>query len=53
MQAKFPDLTLMADANQAYSLNEAIRIDRVLEENGYLFFEEPLALSAFDKGSTD
>lgn len=48
MRAKFPDLTLMADANHAYSLNEAVQIGRVLEDNGYLFFEEPLAPHAFE-----
>ena len=48
VRSRFPDLTLMADANHAYSLNEATRIGRVLEDNGYLFFEEPLAPHAFE-----
>ena len=48
MRATFPNLTLMADANHAYSLNEATRIGRVLEDNGYFFFEEPLAPHALE-----
>ena len=49
VRARFPDLTLMADANHAYSLNEATRIGRVLETEGYLFFEEPLAPHALEE----
>jgi len=48
LRSKFPGLTLMADANHAYSLNEAIRIGRVLEDKGFLFFEEPLAPHALE-----
>jgi D-galactarolactone cycloisomerase len=40
---RFPDVILMADANHAYSLNEAVGIGRVLDENDYAFFEEPIA----------
>lgn len=40
---QFPDVILMADANHAYNLNEAIGIGRVLDENNYAFFEEPIA----------
>ncbi|GAB6165581.1 D-galactarolactone cycloisomerase [Thermostilla marina] len=38
-----PDAVLMADANHAYSLTEALNIGRLLEEFGYAWFEEPLA----------
>lgn len=48
VRSRLPDLILMADANHAYSLNEAIRIGRVLEDNGFLFFEEPLAPHALE-----
>ena len=48
VRSRFPDLALMADANHAYSLNEALRIGRVLEDNGFLFFEEPLAPHALE-----
>ena len=37
------DAILMADAKQAYNLNEAVGIARVLDENNYAFFEEPIA----------
>ena len=40
---QFPDMILMADANHAYNLNEATGIGRVLDENNYAFFEEPIA----------
>ncbi|HIE52697.1 MAG TPA: mandelate racemase/muconate lactonizing enzyme family protein [Armatimonadetes bacterium] len=48
LRAAFPHLTLMADANHAYSLNEALWMGRVLEDNGYFFFEEPLAPHALE-----
>lgn len=39
----FPDIKLMADANHAYDINEAIIIGKLLEENNYSWFEEPLS----------
>jgi D-galactarolactone cycloisomerase len=36
-----PELTLMADANHAYDLPEAIRIGRILGEHRFAWFEEP------------
>ena len=36
------DMTLMIDGNGSYSVNEAIRIGRILEEYNYAFYEEPL-----------
>ncbi|MEP7188372.1 MAG: mandelate racemase/muconate lactonizing enzyme family protein, partial [Roseiflexaceae bacterium] len=37
-----PDKLLMVDANQVFSLNEALRRGRVYEELGCYWFEEPL-----------
>jgi L-alanine-DL-glutamate epimerase-like enolase superfamily enzyme len=34
-------MTLYADANSSYDVREAIRIGRLMEENGYGFYEEP------------
>lgn len=36
------DVTLMIDGNGSYSVKEAIRIGRILEEYDYAFYEEPL-----------
>lgn len=43
MRRAFPEARLMADSNHAFDLPEAIKIGRVLEEEGYSWFEEPLA----------
>jgi D-galactarolactone cycloisomerase len=43
MRIRFPDIRLMADANHAYDLPEAIEVGRVLDENNYSWFEEPLS----------
>jgi D-galactarolactone cycloisomerase len=43
MRRAFPSVQLMADSNHAYDLPEAIKIGRVLDENGYAWFEEPLS----------
>lgn len=45
---EFPHITLMADANRAYSLREAVQVGRALEECSFLFFEEPLAPHALE-----
>ncbi|MBG99890.1 MAG: hypothetical protein CMN58_06055 [Solibacterales bacterium] len=37
-----PDFHLMHDAVQYYDLNEAIRVGKALEENGFTWFEEPV-----------
>src|SRR5436305_2210037 len=34
-------MTLYADSNSSYDANEAIRIGRIMEDNGYGFYEEP------------
>jgi D-galactarolactone cycloisomerase len=36
------DIALLVDANHAYSATTAIRMGRTLEENGVLWFEEPV-----------
>jgi L-alanine-DL-glutamate epimerase-like enolase superfamily enzyme len=36
------DMVLMIDGNGSYSVNEAIRIGKILEEYNYYFYEEPL-----------
>ena len=43
MREALPDTTLMADANHAYDLPEAVRIGRVLEQHDFAWFEEPLS----------
>lgn len=37
-----PDMVLMMDANWSYSVGEAIRIGRIMEDLDYYMFEEPL-----------
>jgi len=43
MRKAFPGIKLMADSNHAYDLPEAIDIGRLLEEESYTWFEEPLS----------
>ena len=43
MREALPETTLMADANHAYDLPEAIRTGHVLDEHGFAWFEEPLS----------
>ena len=43
MRRALPATTLMADANHAYDLPEAVRIGRVLDEYDFAWFEEPLS----------
>jgi D-galactarolactone cycloisomerase len=37
-----PEMILMVDANHAYSAPDAIRMGRALEQQGVVFFEEPV-----------
>lgn len=37
-----PDVTLMADANQGFTVDHAVRLGRRLEEFGLAWFEEPV-----------
>jgi len=36
-----PAMTLYADANSSYDVENAIRVGRLMEENAYAFYEEP------------
>ena len=36
------DMVLMIDGNGSYSVKEAIRIGKILEEYNYEFYEEPI-----------
>jgi len=43
------DMALYADANGYYSVDEAIRVGRLLEEYNYLFFEEPVMFDWYEE----
>ncbi len=43
LREALPNMTMMADSNHAFDLPEAIRIGRVLEDNDFSWFEEPLS----------
>ncbi len=42
------DMALYADANGYYTADEAIRVGRLLEENNYAYFEEPVMYDDFE-----
>jgi L-alanine-DL-glutamate epimerase-like enolase superfamily enzyme len=42
------DWALYADANGYYNVDEAIRIGRIMEENNYAYFEEPVIFNHFE-----
>ncbi|MBN2271986.1 MAG: mandelate racemase/muconate lactonizing enzyme family protein, partial [Sedimentisphaerales bacterium] len=42
-------MALYADANGFYSVDEAIRVGKLLEEYGYGFFEEPVAFDWYEE----
>lgn len=42
------DMALYADANGYYEVNDAIRVGRLLEENKYVYFEEPVMYDDFE-----
>jgi L-alanine-DL-glutamate epimerase-like enolase superfamily enzyme len=44
----FPRLTLYADANGYYDVPGAIRIGRILQENKFAYFEEPVMYDHFE-----
>jgi len=44
------EMRWMADANHAYDASTALRLGRVLEENGYEWFEEPVTGSDSESG---
>jgi len=41
-------MALYADANGYYDVNEAIRVGKLLEENKYAYFEEPVMYDDFE-----
>jgi L-alanine-DL-glutamate epimerase-like enolase superfamily enzyme len=41
-------VTLYADSNSSYDVPEAIRIGRIMEDNGYAFYEEPCRFDHFE-----
>jgi L-alanine-DL-glutamate epimerase-like enolase superfamily enzyme len=43
------DMTLYADSNSFYSVDEAIRVGRLLEEYRYRYFEEPVMFDHFEE----
>lgn len=43
MRKAMPNVILAADSNHAFDLPEAIKIGKILEENDYAWFEEPLS----------
>jgi L-alanine-DL-glutamate epimerase-like enolase superfamily enzyme len=42
------DMALYADSNSYYSVSEAIRVGRLLEEHRYVYFEEPVMFDQFE-----
>lgn len=44
-----PQMTLYADANGSYDVPMALRIGRLLEEQRYAFFEEPVPFDYYDE----
>ena len=44
-----PEMALYADANGFYSVDEAIRVGRLLEEYRYGFFEEPVPFDWYEE----
>lgn len=43
-----PDMALYADANGYYSVEEAIRVGRILQEYKFAYFEEPVMYDHFE-----
>lgn len=43
------DISLYADSNSYFSVGEAIRIGKILEENKYSYFEEPVMYDHFEE----
>lgn len=43
VRGALPDTMLMADANHAYDLPEAVHVGKALDEHGYAWFEEPVS----------
>ncbi|NQU84585.1 MAG: mandelate racemase/muconate lactonizing enzyme family protein, partial [Mariniphaga sp.] len=43
------NMTLYADSNGSYTVDEAIRIGKLLEENGFDFYEEPVPFDWYEE----
>ncbi len=43
------DVMLMIDGNGSYSVKEAIRIGKILEEHNYYFYEEPVPWNWYEE----
>ena len=43
-----PDMALYADANGYYEVDDAIRVGKLLQENKYAYFEEPVRYDDFE-----
>lgn len=43
------NMTLYVDANSGYTVDEAIRIGKLLEEYNYSYFEEPVPFDAYEE----
>ncbi|XQW86827.1 mandelate racemase/muconate lactonizing enzyme family protein [Thalassotalea piscium] len=48
MRSALPNIVLAADSNHAYDLPEALKIAKILEDNDYHWFEEPLSPEHLD-----
>ena len=46
------DMVCMADSNGSYDVAEAIRFGRLLQENNYAFFEEPVPFDWYEETKT-
>ena len=44
-----PEMTIYADANGGYDVSEAIRIGKIMEENNFDFFEEPVPFDYYEE----
>lgn len=43
------DIVLYADSNGSYDVKESIRIGKIMEDNGYSFFEEPVPFDWYEE----
>ncbi len=48
----FPDFDLHGDSNSSYDPAHAIPVGRMLEENNYVYYEEPCEFDALDQNKT-
>ena len=43
------DIVLYADSNGSYDIKDSIRIGKIMEDNGYAFFEEPVPFDWYEE----